>query len=254
MHSFLGKLSNGSVRSSPLIITSYGTYFYQISGVEDPFMVTVATGICGMAGSAASILLVRYVGRRKIMLGGSFICGISMLIIAIVSVTSPNSPAAGKCLSAFVSLYIFAYGASWGPVTGVIVGETPTTKLRSPTIALATSVGWSSDVLIVAGMPYLISADHVNLGPKVGFIFGACEVLIFLWTYLCLPEMKDRRLEEIDEMFMNVSEHHSLFSPHTNCSQNVPTRDFKSYKTTGHVERLEIRGDMEKAEALHISA
>ena len=139
------------------------------------------------------------------MVGGSVICGLSMLVFAIVGVAAPKSSAAAKCLAGFVCIYIFAYGASLGPVMSVIIGETPSTRLRSRTIAIATSASWTSDVLIVCGMPYLISADYANLGTKVGFIFGALEVLIIIYMILFLPEMKDRTLEEIDEMFMNVS-------------------------------------------------
>ena len=128
-----------------------------------------------------------------------------MLVFAIVGVAAPGSQAAARCLAAFVSLYIFAYGASWGPVASCLVGEISSTKLRSKTIAIGTSALWISDVVIVCTIPYLIDANHLNLGTKVGFIFGGFEVIIFCWVALYVPETKDRSLEEIDEMFLDVS-------------------------------------------------
>jgi hypothetical protein len=59
--------------------------------------------------------------------------------------------------------------------------------------------------LIVCGSPYLLSVDYVNLSTKMGFIFGSITTLGTILIYLYLPETKDRTLEEIDEMFLNVS-------------------------------------------------
>ena len=182
----------------------YGTYFFQISGIKNAFTITMITGICGIAGSASAFVLIKYLGRRHILLGGSAICGISMLIFAIIGVVAASSQAAARCLVAFVCLFIFSYSATWGPVSQVLLGELSSTQHRSKTVAIATSAGWICDILIICGMPYLLSPDYANLGPKVGFIFGGCEIVIFLWTIFFLPETKDRSLEEIDELFLNV--------------------------------------------------
>jgi hypothetical protein len=134
-----------------------------------------------------------------------------MFAFAIIGVATPGTHAAAKSLVAFVCIFNFSYGASWGPVAFVLIGELPSTKLRSKTLALATSVGWSFNVLLSVGMPYLLSDAYVMLGTKVGFIFGGTELLAFVFAFFFLPETKDRTLEEIDEMFMNVSVFSSSF-------------------------------------------
>lgn len=161
--------------------------------------------MCGIAGSLASFVLVKYVDRRHILIGGTISQSICMFTFAIVGVASPGSKGAAKCLATFVCIFIFSYGASWGPVSFVLIGELPSTKLRSKTVALATCVGWSFNTLILVGMPYLLNPTYAMLGAKVGFIFGGAEVLAFSFCFFFLPETKDRSLEEIDEMFMNVS-------------------------------------------------
>jgi len=201
-----------------------------------------------MAGSLTSFLLIKYTGRRKSLIGGSLVCGLSMLLFAIVAVAAPGSEAAAKCLVAFVSLFIFSYGATWGPVTQVVVGEISSTKLRSKTISLGTSVGWLCDILIVCRTPYLIDVNHANLGAKVGFIFGSCEVVICLWTCFVLPETKDRSLEEIVEMFLNVSSHSSFCDLSTHDEQGISTHKFRSYVATGEVRGLSVQGQLEKLE------
>jgi hypothetical protein len=57
----------------------------------------------------------------------------------------------------------------------------------------------------------------------------------------------DRTLEEIDEMFLNVSHHpassHSSrrIKHETDDPQRVPVRKFKSYVTTGQAAGLDVR-------------
>ena len=213
-----------------MTLSSYGTYFFQISGIQNPFIISVVTGVCGIAGSAASLHLVRNVGRKTILLFGTFVCGMSMLVFATVGVAAPGSKAAARCLAAFVSLYIFAYGASWGPIASCLVGEISSTKLRSKTIAIATAALWVSDVVIVCTIPYLIDVNHLNLGTKVGFIFGGLEVMILCWVFIHVPETKDRSLEEIDEMFLNVSvaPMHLICSPCHSRGANVTVTENSS--------------------------
>lgn len=61
--------------------------------------------------------------------------------------------------------------------------------------------------------PYLLNAPYANLKSKVGFIFGGLAICSFLFAYFCVPEMKGRSLEDINEMF----------------DKKVPTRQFRNY-------------------------
>jgi SP family sugar:H+ symporter-like MFS transporter len=78
-------------------------------------------------------------------------------------------------------------------------------QLRSKTVAIAAAVGFLGALIVITSVPYLIGAQYANLGTRVGFIFGGLTTIITVVTWLCLPETKDRPLEEIDEMFMKVS-------------------------------------------------
>jgi hypothetical protein len=51
--------------------------------------------------------------------------------------------------------------------------------------------------------PYLLNAPYANLHSKVGFFFGALACCSFVFAYLCVPEMKGKSLEEINDMFQN---------------------------------------------------
>jgi SP family sugar:H+ symporter-like MFS transporter len=49
--------------------------------------------------------------------------------------------------------------------------------------------------------PYMQDEGYGNLQGKVGFVYGSFSVLAAIWVAFVLPEMKDRALEELDEMF-----------------------------------------------------
>ena len=165
----------------------YGTLFFSLSGISSPFMVTVVAGMCGICGSLLSFVLIKVVGRRTILIGGAAAQGTCMMIFAIVGTAAPGSKAAQQCLSAFVSLFLFSYGATWGPISQVLLGEISSNKMRSKTVALATSTGWLIDLLIACGMPYLLNPAYLNLGAKVGFIFGGCQVFVLAWSIVYIP-------------------------------------------------------------------
>lgn len=49
--------------------------------------------------------------------------------------------------------------------------------------------------------PYLIKPEYANLSSKVGFIFGGFTTFYLIWAIFFLPELKNRSLEEVDELF-----------------------------------------------------
>lgn len=64
-------------------------------------------------------------------------------------------------------------------------------------------------------LPYLFNPDKLNLGGKLGFIFGGLAVLCLVYLWIYQPETAGRTYEELDEMF----------------AAKVPARKFKSHRT-----------------------
>lgn len=65
----------------------------------------------GLIGVIASFFIVRYVGRRVILLVGVGACGLCQLSFAIAWTTAPATVAAAKVVVAFISLFTFFYTA-----------------------------------------------------------------------------------------------------------------------------------------------
>ena len=81
--------------------------------------------------------------------------------------------------------------------------------------------GCAVDVLaaftVTFAIPYLIKPQYANLGAKVAFIFGGFVTFYFIWAIFCLPEVKGRSLEEIEELFQ----------------EDIKAWNFSKYKTKG---------------------
>lgn len=200
------------VLSGISFINVYGTYFFSISGVSNSFVVSIILQICQLAGIIAMFPSVRYIGRRTILLWGAALQAVCMFVFAAVGTADPGSTAAAQCLVAFTCLFGFVFTWSWGPVAWIVTSEVASNTLRSRTQGLATACTWVGTLVIQIVLPYLINTNAANLGAKVGFIFGPLSLLGFVWAYIYLPETKGRSLEELDEMFANVSQKHIFYN------------------------------------------
>ncbi|KAK4038638.1 general substrate transporter [Parachaetomium inaequale] len=191
--------SNGS-----WFLISYTTYFMVVSGlsVDEAFKYSVMKSCLGFIGVNLGIYLMRHVvGRRSIMMIGSVTQGLCMLIVAITATTSAGTLVARNCLIAFTSLYMFAYNAFVGAASYPVATELVSTRLRSWTVGSAISLGYFLAWLTGFCSPYFINPENMNWGAKYGYIWAGSNFVCGIFFFVCLPELKGRTLEEIDELF-----------------------------------------------------
>ena len=111
-------------------------------------------------------------------------------------------------------------------------GGDTTLQLREKTITMATFSGFAIDFLVTFLNPYMQDEGYGNLQGKVGFVYGSFSVMAAIWVVFVLPEMKDRALEELDEMF----------------ARGVSTFKYGSFRTEGLGAKLV---GVERTEADH---
>jgi SP family sugar:H+ symporter-like MFS transporter len=97
-------------------------------------------------------------------------------------------------------LYIMGYNGMVSSYAWLCGGEFPSQRLRSYAFGIAASVGFFGAWLTTFTAPYFINPAALNWGPKYGYIWAPSCLIGAIWTYFCLPEVKDRTFEEIDEM------------------------------------------------------
>uniref|UniRef100_D8PUG1 Major facilitator superfamily (MFS) profile domain-containing protein n=2 Tax=Schizophyllum commune (strain H4-8 / FGSC 9210) TaxID=578458 RepID=D8PUG1_SCHCM len=135
------------------------------------------------------------------LLWGSLICLLSHVIIASLvgafHTNWPAHPAGGWAGVAFISVYMVAFGTSWGPIAWAMPSEVFPGSIRAKGVAVSATVNWLSNFLVGLITPPLNDAT-----PYGSFVFYAVMTLLgLLWTYLFVPETKGRSLEDMDAVF-----------------------------------------------------
>lgn len=156
--------------------------------------VSVVTTIIGM-------LALDTFGRREVTLYGNLIQALFLFLIGGLGSKSGRTKAETDGMVASFILYAAALHATLGPAAFITASEVGTQRLREKTMGFATAINVVVGFVVVFTTPYLLSAPYANLGAKVGYIWGAFAALGAVWTWLCMPELKGRSLEEIDQLF-----------------------------------------------------
>lgn len=95
----------------------------------------------------------------------------------------------------------FVYAMGVGSVYPVVASETSTLRLRANTQSLGFCVQFLVTWAFGFSVPYMYSTDEGDLGGKVGFVFGFFSVVACVVIYLEVPEMMNRTIAQIDELF-----------------------------------------------------
>jgi hypothetical protein len=210
--------------------------------VSDPFaMSNVLSAISIVAFIANSFIVVRYGNRRVLLMTGLLVCGILQLIIAVVFHQAPNAKSTGKVTVGLTAIYMFSYNGMISTYAWLSGGELPTQRLRSHTFGLAASAGFVGAWLTTFTAPYFINPQAMNWGPRYGFIWAPSCAIAATWVFFFLPEVKNRTLEEIDEMF----------------EAGLAARKFSSYKCVGaarHDDEGKGRKSVEKEKEVTVFA
>lgn len=83
----------------------------------------------------------------------------------------------------------------------IIVSEAASTRVKEKTNLLACVISVLTTFVTSFTIPYLINDQYAGLGGKVGFVYGSICAAMFVAAYLFIPELKNRSLEEVDQLF-----------------------------------------------------
>ncbi|KAL1619831.1 hypothetical protein SLS54_006429 [Diplodia seriata] len=206
--------------SGAMYMIAYGTYFFEMAHIGDAFRNScILTGVGVVAIVANTLVISKFGRRRNFLMVGMFLCGVTQLIIAVIYTVQPGTVSTGKAIVGLSVVYIVGYNGMVATYAWLSGGEIPSQRLRSYTFGIATSVGFLGAWLATFTAPYFINPDSLGWGPKYGYIWAPSCFLTVVWVYFYLPEVKNRTLEEIDEMF----------------EMRLPARKFRKYVCTGRV-------------------
>ncbi|KAF2250952.1 general substrate transporter [Trematosphaeria pertusa] len=221
--------------SGAMFMIAYGTYFFEMAHVGNAFQNSCILTAVGVFVIIVNSCVISKIGRRRVFLMiGMAICGVSQFIVAAVYHVHPGTVGTGKKVIVAMSvIYICGYNGMVATYAWLAGGEIPSQRLRSYTFGIAAAVGFAGAWLATFTAPYFINPDALNWGPEYGWIWGPSCLVTVVWIYFFLPEIKNRTLEEIDEMF----------------EAKLQARKFRKYVCTGrHVSDEKIVGESDTVE------
>lgn len=189
------------------VIFYYSTTLWQSVGFDESqaLLTSTITSVMNIVATIIAILLVDRVGRRVMLLVGSTGMTISLGLMALafsfgevtagsdaVSLPDPWSTIALISANAFVMFF----GATWGPLVWVLLGEIFPNRIRASALAVAAAAQWAANWVVSATFPTL---SNIGLTFAYG-LYAAFALLSLIFVYLWVPETKDRELEDMDSL------------------------------------------------------
>lgn len=191
-------------------VSQYSVVFYKQQGFDNSFELGMIQQALGVAAVMLTSVVVDTFGRRQILIIGGTMNAIFLFIMGAMGSIAHPTQTEKRLMVASVLIWFYFYLLSWASVPYIVLGETSTRRVVEKTSNLAVSLSVIAAFLVSFTAPYLTGAEYANLGGKVGYIYGSLTVLFTCLTWMYVPEMKGRSLEELDILFID----------------RVPTREF----------------------------
>jgi sugar porter (SP) family MFS transporter len=210
---------NALIYYSPSLFETLG------QGYEMQLLLSGIINCTQLLGVVTSLWTMDRCGRRPLLLVGAALMFICHLIIAVLvgkfGGRWASFPTEGWVAVAFLFFYMFSFGATWGPVPWAMPSEIFPSSLRAKGVALSTCSNWLNNFIIVCPLlaPYfsaqrctnthykgLITPPLIqNTGAGAYTFFAVFCLLAFVFTFFCVPETAGMTLEEMDEVFKDIS-------------------------------------------------
>jgi sugar porter (SP) family MFS transporter len=190
---------NALIYYSPSLFETLG------QGYEMQLLLSGIINCTQLLGVATSLWTMDRFGRRPLLLAGAATMFICHLVIAVLVGKFGSRWASfaveGWVAVAFLFLYMFSFGATWGPVPWAMPSEIFPSSLRAKGVALSTCSNWFNNFIIVShSLPPQCCIDWwlmSSTGPhyttpcskhRSGCIHFLCSLLpsrICLYVFLC---------------------------------------------------------------------
>lgn len=186
------------------VIFYYSTTLWRSVGFDesDALLTSVITSVTNIVVTIVAILLVDRVGRRIMLLVGSVVMAVSLGAMALAfsfSSGTADAPALEAPWSgiALVSanLFVVGFGATWGPLVWVLLGEMFPNRIRASALAVAAAAQWLANFAISTTFP-VFSQFSLTFAYSFYAFFAA---LSFFFVLSKVPETKGIELEDMQE-------------------------------------------------------
>jgi SP family sugar:H+ symporter-like MFS transporter len=192
------------------VIFYYSTTLWKAVGFQekDSLAISVATSVTNILVTLVAIALVDRVGRRPILLAGSVGMAVSLGAMALAfsaaigsggDITLPG--AWGPVALVAANVFVVSFGASWGPLVWVLLGEIFPSRIRARALGLAAAAQWVANFAITLSFP-VMAAGSLPLTYAMYALFAAAS---FFFVMFKVPETNGMSLEQAETLFVAKS-------------------------------------------------
>ncbi|MEO3941310.1 sugar porter family MFS transporter [Paenarthrobacter nicotinovorans] len=189
------------------VIFYYSTTLWKAVGFQekDSLTISVATSVTNILVTLVAIALVDRIGRRPILLTGSIGMAVSLGVMALAfsSATGTGSeitlPGAwGPVALVAANVFVISFGASWGPLVWVLLGEIFPSRIRARALGLAAAAQWIANFAITLSFPIMAAGSL----PLTYAMYAAFAAASFFFVMFKVPETNGMSLEQAETLFV----------------------------------------------------
>ena len=181
---------NSIIYYAPVIFKETG-----ISGTSS-LLQTIAIGVVNIISTFIAIGLVDKVGRKKLLLIGSVLMGLSLVVVGLCFKYSYFD---NYIVLVFLLLYVASFGATMGAVVWVYIAEIFPNLVRSLALSIATLSLWLADFAVTLSFPAM--TKHLGVAYTM-FTYAIFCIAAFVYVLYKVNETKGKSLEEIESLFI----------------------------------------------------
>ncbi len=185
------------------VIFYYGTMLWQSVGFaeSDSFFFSLVSSGINLLMTFVAILLIDKVGRKPLLLIGSFGMTITLATMGICfsnSIGTSNGDLGifGPIALVAANLYVAFFAATWGPVMWVMLGEMFNNRIRAVAIAVCGLAQWLANFAVTWSFPILTGKNGFGPGPTYIMYAIFAAISIFFVAFF-VQETKGRSLEDM---------------------------------------------------------
>lgn len=179
-------------------ILYYAPVIFKETGLStaSSLLQTIGIGVVNVVSTFIAIGLVDKVGRKKFLLNGSLLMGLSLIAISLCFQFRYFD---NYVVLAFMLIYVGTFGCTLGAVTWVYLSEIFPNQVRGIAMSVATLALWLADFIVTYTFPVMTR----QLGTSnTLFCYAAFCLTAFIYVIFKVPETKGKSLEEIESIFI----------------------------------------------------
>lgn len=180
----------------------YAPRIFDSMGMGNPMVQTVIMGIVNIAFTLVAIFTVEKLGRKPLLIFGSFGMAIGALGVALSNVmaVSPLVPVVS------IMVYSASFMFSWGPICWVLISEIFPNTIRSGAMAIAVAFQWIFNFIVSSSFVPMYNMTFGDMGESFGHFFvyalyGSICILAAWFVSKLVPETKGKSLEQMSQLW-----------------------------------------------------